>query len=84
MDLGRIFKTIFLVEFISGLFLAVKELFKKSKTINFTKVPKKSGKYRGPRVEVLEVRSTKKKLEQEELDTDKSTTDGAEFSKDNK
>ena len=35
MDLARILKTIFLVEFISGLFLAVKELFKKSKTINY-------------------------------------------------
>ena len=31
----RIFKTIFLVEFISGLYMAIKELFKKSKTINY-------------------------------------------------
>ena len=35
MNLSRIFKTIFLVEFILGLYLAIKELFKKSKTINY-------------------------------------------------
>ena len=35
MTLGRIFKTIFLVEFIKGLLMAVKEMFKKSKTVNY-------------------------------------------------
>ena len=35
MNLNRIFRTIFLVEFISGLYMAVKEIFKKSKTINY-------------------------------------------------
>ena len=35
MSFGRIFKTIFLVEFISGLYMAVKEMFRKSKTINY-------------------------------------------------
>ena len=30
MNLSRLFKTIFLLEFISGLYIAVKELFKKS------------------------------------------------------
>ena len=35
MNLNRILKTIFLVEFISGLYMAVKEIFKKSKTINY-------------------------------------------------
>ena len=35
MNFSRLFKTIFLVEFISGLFMAVKELFRKSKTINY-------------------------------------------------
>ena len=35
MNLNRLLKTIFLVEFITGLFMAVKELFKKSKTINY-------------------------------------------------
>ena len=35
MNLSRIFKTIFLVEFIFGLYLAIKELFRKSKTINY-------------------------------------------------
>ena len=35
MNLNRFFKTIFLVEFISGLFLAIKEVFRKSKTINY-------------------------------------------------
>ena len=34
MNFSRILKTIFLVEFISGLYLAV-ELFRKSKTINY-------------------------------------------------
>ena len=35
MNFIRIFKTIFLVEFVLGLILAVKELFRKSKTINY-------------------------------------------------
>ena len=35
MNLNRILKTIFLVEFISGLYMAIKELFRKSKTINY-------------------------------------------------
>ena len=35
MNLSRILKTIFLVEFISGLYMAIKELFRKSKTINY-------------------------------------------------
>ena len=35
MNFSRVFKTIFLVEFILGLYLAIKELFKKSKTINY-------------------------------------------------
>ena len=35
MTLSRIFKTIFLVEFIKGLLMAIKEMFKKSKTLNY-------------------------------------------------
>ena len=35
MSLSRLLKTIFLIEFISGLYLAIKELFSKSKTINY-------------------------------------------------
>ena len=35
MSLVRLFKTIFLVEFVLGLYLAIKELFKNSKTINY-------------------------------------------------
>ena len=35
MTLSRIFKTIFLVEFIQGLLMAIKEMFKKSKTVNY-------------------------------------------------
>ena len=35
MTLSRIFKTIFLVEFIKGLLMAIKEMFKKSKTVNY-------------------------------------------------
>ena len=35
MNFTRLLKTIFLVEFISGLYMAIKELFKKSKTINY-------------------------------------------------
>ena len=31
MNIGRILKIIFLVEFISGLYMAVKEMFRKSK-----------------------------------------------------
>ena len=35
MNFSRFLKTIFLVEFISGLYMAIRELFKKSKTINY-------------------------------------------------
>ena len=35
MNIVRLFKIIFLVEFISGLYMAIKELFRKSKTINY-------------------------------------------------
>jgi len=35
MNFNRLIKTIFLVEFISGLYMAVKEMFRKSKTINY-------------------------------------------------
>ena len=35
MTLYRIFKTIFLIEFVSGLLMAIKEMFRKSKTINY-------------------------------------------------
>ena len=35
MNFSRLLKTIFLVEFIAGLYMAIKELFRKSKTINY-------------------------------------------------
>ena len=35
MNLYRILKTIFLIEFVSGLLIAIKEMFRKSKTINY-------------------------------------------------
>ena len=35
MNFGRIFKTVFLIEFIQGLLMAVREIFRKSKTINY-------------------------------------------------
>ena len=35
MTFSRIFRTIFLVEFIKGLSMAIKEMFKKSKTVNY-------------------------------------------------
>ena len=35
MTLSRIFKTIFLVEFIKGLSMAIKQMFKKSKTVKY-------------------------------------------------
>ena len=35
MSISRLLKTIFLIEFIQGLIMAIKELFKKSKTINY-------------------------------------------------
>ena len=35
MNFSRLLKTIFLVEFITGLYMAIKELFRKSKTINY-------------------------------------------------
>ena len=35
MNLSRIFKTVFLIEFVKGLSMAIREIFKKSKTINY-------------------------------------------------
>ena len=35
MKLNRIFKIIFLSEFINAIFIALKEIFKKKKTINY-------------------------------------------------
>ena len=35
MTFSRILKTIFLIEFIKGLLMAVKEMFKRSKTVNY-------------------------------------------------
>ena len=35
MKLYRIFKTVFLIEFVVGLLMAIKEMFRKSKTINY-------------------------------------------------
>ena len=35
MTLNRILKTIFLIEFVKGLIMAIKEMFRKSKTINY-------------------------------------------------
>ena len=35
MNISRFLKTIFIIDFIQGLFIAIKELFKKSKTINY-------------------------------------------------
>ena len=35
MKFNRLLKTIFLAEFVSGLFIAIKEIFKEKKTINY-------------------------------------------------
>ena len=35
MNINRFFKTIFLAEFVSGLFIAIREMFRPSKTINY-------------------------------------------------
>ena len=35
MNLSRFFKTIFMVDFVGGLFIAIKEFFKPKKTINY-------------------------------------------------
>ena len=35
MKISRIFKTIFLLDFLSGLTIALKELFRSKKTINY-------------------------------------------------
>ena len=39
MNLNRLFKTIFLVEFVSGLYLAIKELFRKKDGIHRALLP---------------------------------------------
>ena len=35
MKLGRFFKTIFMLDFLTGLLIAIKEVFKSKKTINY-------------------------------------------------
>ena len=35
MNIIRLFKTIFLIDFVNGLFLAIKNIFKSKKTINY-------------------------------------------------
>ena len=35
MKISRIFKTIFLLEFVKGLLIAIREVFKSKKTINY-------------------------------------------------
>ena len=35
MNISRFFKTIFMADFLSGLFMAIKEFFKPKKTINY-------------------------------------------------
>ena len=35
MKLGRIFKTLLMVDFVTGLAIAIKEVFKEKKTINY-------------------------------------------------
>ena len=48
MKLSRFFKTVFMTDFISGLFIAIKELFKPKKTINYPfEKGKISPRYRG-------------------------------------
>ena len=48
MKISRFFKTILMTDFISGLFIAVKELFKSKKTINYPfEKGKISPRYRG-------------------------------------
>ena len=48
MKLRRIFKTVFMVDFITGLSMAIKELFKEKKTINYPfEKGKISPRYRG-------------------------------------
>ena len=35
MKISRIFKTVFMIDFITGLLIAIKEIFKSKKTINY-------------------------------------------------
>ena len=35
MKISRIFKTVFMIDFITGLLIAIKEIFKSNKTINY-------------------------------------------------
>ena len=35
MKISRIIKTIFMVDFLNGLFIAIKEAFKQKKTLNY-------------------------------------------------
>ena len=35
MKISRIFKTVFMIDFLSGLLIAIKEIFKPKKTINY-------------------------------------------------
>ena len=48
MHIIRIFKTVFLIDFLTGLFIAIKELFKPKKTLNYPfEKGKISPRYRG-------------------------------------
>ena len=48
MKISRIFKTIFLIDFIIGLIIAIKEVFKSKKTINYPfEKGKISSRFRG-------------------------------------
>ena len=48
MKFSRFFKTILMVDFLTGLLIAIKELFKKKKTINYPfEKGKISPRYRG-------------------------------------
>ena len=48
MQLNRIFKIIFLSEFVKAIIIAIKEIFKKKKTLNYPfEIVKISSRFRG-------------------------------------
>ena len=48
MKITRFFKTVFMVDFVTGLFIGLKEIFKSKKTINYPfEKGKISPRYRG-------------------------------------
>ena len=67
MKFNRLLKTIFLAEFVSGLFIAIKEIFKEKKTINYPVVGNASKKNKKLAVKTTHINESGRKIFQPSL-----------------